>query len=74
MSQAPQVPHIPVMLKEVIEYITPRAGGRYLDGTLGLAGHSLGLLRASEGQAELVCLDRDEQALALAQERLQEFP
>lgn len=71
MSEAP---HIPVMLKEVVEYLSPRAGGRYLDGTLGLAGHSLGLLRASGGGAELVCLDRDEQALGLARERLNEFP
>lgn len=74
MSEAREAPHIPVMLAEVVDYITPRAGGRYLDGTLGLAGHSLGLLRASAGGAELVCLDRDEQALELAQERLQEFP
>ncbi|MDP3426159.1 MAG: 16S rRNA (cytosine(1402)-N(4))-methyltransferase, partial [Humidesulfovibrio sp.] len=74
MSDAQEVPHIPVMLKEVVEYLGPRPGGRYLDGTLGLAGHSLGLLRASGGQAELLCLDRDEQALALARERLKEFP
>jgi len=74
MSDAQEVPHIPVMLTEVVEYLNPRPGGRYLDGTLGLAGHSLGLLRASGGQAELICLDRDEQALALARERLQEFP
>jgi 16S rRNA (cytosine1402-N4)-methyltransferase len=58
----------------VVGYLAPRAGGRYLDGTLGLAGHSLGLLRASGGQAEMLCLDRDEQALALARERLKEFP
>ncbi len=74
MSAAHEVPHIPVMLEEVVGYIGPRAGGRYLDGTLGLAGHSLGLLRASGGEAELLCLDRDEQALALARERLKEFP
>ena len=74
MSDAQEVPHIPVMLEEVVEYLGPRPGGRYLDGTLGLAGHSLGLLRASGGRAELVCLDRDEQALALARERLKEFP
>lgn len=69
-----KVPHIPVMLDEIVGYLSPRPGGRYLDGTLGLAGHSLGLLRASGGQAELLCLDRDEQALALARERLKEFP
>lgn len=73
-NAAADVPHVPVMLAEVVEYLAPRAGGRYLDGTLGLAGHSLGLLRASGGQAELVCLDRDEQALALARKRLEEFP
>ncbi|MDO9631272.1 MAG: 16S rRNA (cytosine(1402)-N(4))-methyltransferase RsmH, partial [Humidesulfovibrio sp.] len=74
MSDTQEVPHIPVMLKEVVEYLGPKPGGRYLDGTLGLAGHSLGLLRAAGGKAELICLDRDEQALALARERLKEFP
>jgi len=74
MSAAENVPHVPVMLEEVVDYLRPRAGGRYLDGTLGLAGHSLGLLRASGGGAELVCLDRDEEALSLARERLKEFP
>lgn len=74
MSDAQEVPHIPVMLQEVVGYLGPKPGGRYLDGTLGLAGHSLGLLKAAGDQAELVCLDRDEQALALARERLKEFP
>jgi len=68
------VPHVPVMLDEIVDYLAPKPGGRYLDGTLGLAGHSLGLLRAAGGEAELVCLDRDEQALALARQRLKEFP
>jgi len=74
MPEQQTVPHIPVMLDEIVAYLAPKAGGRYLDGTLGLAGHSLGLLRASGGGAELLCLDRDEQALALARERLKEFP
>ncbi|OIO04330.1 MAG: 16S rRNA (cytosine(1402)-N(4))-methyltransferase [Desulfovibrionaceae bacterium CG1_02_65_16] len=74
MSVQDAAPHIPVMLEEVVGYLSPKAGGRYLDGTLGLAGHSLGLLRASAGGAELVCLDRDEEALALARARLEEFP
>lgn len=74
MSAEENVPHVPVMLEEVVEHLRPRAGGRYLDGTLGLAGHSLGLLRASGGGAELVCLDRDAEALSLARRRLEEFP
>jgi 16S rRNA (cytosine1402-N4)-methyltransferase len=67
-------PHIPVMLEEVVGYLAPKPGGRYLDGTLGLAGHSLGILRASGGEAEVISLDRDEEALALARKRLEEFP
>ena len=73
-TATPEVPHIPVMLDEIVAALAPRPGGRYLDGTLGLAGHSLGLLRASGGKAHLLCLDRDEQAMALATERLKEFP
>jgi len=74
MPATQDVPHIPVMLDEIIAALAPKAGGRYLDGTLGLAGHSLGILRASGGKANLLCLDRDEQALALARKRLEEFP
>jgi 16S rRNA (cytosine1402-N4)-methyltransferase len=74
MSAQESVPHIPVMLAEVVEHLAPRPGGRYLDGTLGLAGHSLGLLEAAGGEAELCCLDRDAEAMALATERLNRFP
>ena len=32
--------HVSVLLNEVLDALAPRPGGRYLDGTLGLAGHS----------------------------------
>ena len=60
--------HIPVLLQEVVAFLEPWRGGRFLDGTLGLAGHARAVLES--GADELLGLDRDSGALALAAERL----
>jgi 16S rRNA (cytosine1402-N4)-methyltransferase len=65
--------HTTVLLQEVIDWLRPRPGGCYLDGTLGMGGHSLALMQASGGKAELAGLDRDQEALAHARRRLEEF-
>ncbi len=62
--------HIPVLLPEVMEALAPRPGGRYVDGTLGLGGHTSALLERTEGKALVCGMDRDEEALGLAKERL----
>lgn len=62
--------HVSVLLREVLEALVTHPGGRYLDGTLGLAGHSSALLEKAGETAELCGLDRDPQALARAGERL----
>ncbi len=69
----PGAAHVSVLLQETLDWIGPKPGGRYLDGTLGLGGHSLGILRAADGRAEILGLDRDREALALARERLAPF-
>ena len=65
--------HTTVLLHEVVEWLQPRPGGRYLDGTLGMGGHSLALLQAAGDKAELLGLDRDQEALTLARQRLVDF-
>ena len=65
--------HTPVLYQQVLSALQPRAGGRYIDGTLGAGGHAAGVLRRSEPDGELLGLDRDPSALAVAQRRLEEF-
>lgn len=65
--------HIPVLVSEVIEALRPESGKRYLDGTLGGGGHSEEILIKSSPAGEVLGLDRDEQAIGAASERLRPF-
>ena len=62
--------HIPVMIDEVMHWLEPKPGGYYMDATLGLGGHAARLMELTGGQAHLLGLDRDMQALQKAGERL----
>mgnify|MGYP006287018439 FL=1 len=60
--------HIAVMTEEVLAWLAPEPGKRYLDGTLGLGGHSTALLERTGGEARIVGIDKDKQALSRAEE------
>ena len=62
--------HKPVLLDECLEALAIRPDGIYLDGTLGRAGHSLEIARRLTAGGRLIGVDRDETALAAAEERL----
>ncbi len=62
--------HQPVLYKEIIHALQPRRGGRYVDGTLGAGGHARGILEACAPDGQLLGLDVDPQALAIARKTL----
>ncbi|HET9587541.1 MAG TPA: 16S rRNA (cytosine(1402)-N(4))-methyltransferase RsmH [Anaerolineales bacterium] len=62
--------HQPVLYKEIIHALQPGRGGRYVDGTLGAGGHARGILEVSAPDGQLLGLDLDPQALALARKTL----
>lgn len=64
--------HIPVLLNEVIEGLNIDPEGIYVDGTLGGAGHSYEIAKRLKG-GRLIGIDRDEDAIAAASERLEPF-
>src|SRR5512139_225766 len=63
-------PHQPVLYKEIIHALQPRGSGRYVDGTVGAGGHARGILEASAPDGQLLGLDVDPQALAIARKTL----
>lgn len=72
-GRAGQRPHQPVLYQEIIHALRPKSGGRYVDATLGAGGHAEGILHASAPDGELLGLDVDPAALAIATERLAQF-
>ena len=70
--ESPHNLHVPVMLAESLEALHATAGGLFVDATLGMGGHSEGLLQASPHN-RVIGLDRDAEALALAEQRLATF-
>lgn len=61
--------HVPVLLKETLEYLAVRPGKTYIDCTLGGGGHTEAILRAG---GRVIGIDQDSEAIAHVTERLGE--
>jgi len=62
--------HVPVLLKEAIDFLNVRRGGTYIDATVGLGGHSYEIAKRLGAPGHLIGLDKDPAALEKAGVRL----
>ena len=65
--------HRPVLLQECIKGLNIKKDGIYVDGTLGGAGHSSKILEKLSSKGKLIGIDRDEEALFSAKQKLKNF-
>ena len=71
--EALEISHQPVLLKEVLHFLSVKPGGTYVDGTVGGGGHAEAILQRLEGRGAYVAIDRDHETLDRARERLKRF-
>ena len=62
--------HVPVLLKEAIDFLAVQRGGTYIDATVGLGGHSYEIARRLGALGHLIGLDKDPAALEMARAKL----
>jgi len=65
--------HAPVLLRETVDLLAVRPDGVYLDGTLGLGGHSGAILERTAPAGRVIGIDLDPNAVAMAREKLKTF-
>jgi 16S rRNA (cytosine1402-N4)-methyltransferase len=65
--------HVPVLLKEAIDFLAVRRGGTYIDATVGLGGHSYEIAKRLGAPGHLIGLDKDPAALDVARKKLLEM-
>ena len=65
--------HTPVLLNETLEYLDPKPGGVYIDGTLGGAGHSSEIIKRIVPGGKLLGIDQDSNAIDAAKRRLEAY-
>jgi len=72
-NSVPNFNHETVLLMETVMSLQPHPGGFYIDCTLGGGGHTLEILRQSEPDGRVLCLDQDTDALENAEKVLKGF-
>ena len=65
--------HYTVMKDEAIESLLIKDDGVYVDATLGMGGHSLGILEINSNLKKIICIDNDMESIEIAKKRLSKY-
>ena len=66
-------PHIPIMVKEVIQYLQISKAGTYIDCTIGYGGHAHQILKKLSLNGKLIGIDKDEEAIKFCKKSLSNY-
>ena len=65
--------HISVLLDETVGYLDPQPAGLYVDGTMGLGGHTSEILKRSSPTGQVIAFEWDENAIKASRERMASY-
>lgn len=63
--------HVPVLLKESVDFLVKEKDGKYFDGTAGFSGHSQEILNRLNEKGKLIATDKDHSAFEFCKEKFQ---
>lgn len=65
--------HVPVLIKEILEYFNPKSNQNFIDATVGDGGHAKEILKMTAPKGRLMAIDRDVDSIIRAKSELSEF-
>jgi len=66
--------HIPVLTKEVLEYLNPKANENFVDATVGEGGHSAAIIEKNNPNGKILGIEWDSEVYNITKSRIAEFP
>jgi 16S rRNA (cytosine1402-N4)-methyltransferase len=68
-----EITHLPVLKKEVLEYLSPKANENFIDCTIGGGGHTFTILERTRPQGKILGIDRDKKIIKNLERKAQNF-